>query len=120
MSDWRQESLARWEGVADAWKAKRAAFQRTAMPVSRWMVEAIHPQPGHTVLELAAGLGDTGLLAAELVAPAGEVIITDGAGAMVQAAREHAAEVGAGNVELRQMDAEWIDLPAASVDGVLC
>jgi SAM-dependent methyltransferase len=120
MSDYREESLQRWESVATGWKATRAAFQRTALPVSRWMVEAIHPQPGHRVLELAAGLGDTGLLAAELVAPGGSVIITDGTEAMVAAARERAEEVGATNVELRTMQAEWIDLPTASVDGVLC
>jgi ubiquinone/menaquinone biosynthesis C-methylase UbiE len=120
MAEYREESLERWDAVAQGWKETRAAFQRTAMPVSRWMVEAIHPQPGHRVLELAAGLGDTGLLAAELVAPGGEVLITDGAPAMAQAAREHAEEVGAANVEVREMQAEWIDLPAASVDGVLC
>jgi SAM-dependent methyltransferase len=117
--DYREESLDRWEAVAAAWKAARPAFQRMAMPLSRWMVEAIHPQPGHRVLELGAGPGDTGLLAAELVAPGGSVIITDGAQAMVAVARERAAEVGVGNVELRAMQAEWIDLPAASVDGVL-
>jgi SAM-dependent methyltransferase len=116
----REESLQRWEGAAAGWTATRAFFQRTAMPLSRWMVEAIAPQPGHRVLELAAGLGDTGLLAAELVAPGGEVVITDGADAMVEAARRHAAEIGATNVELRAMQAEWIDLPAATVDGVLC
>jgi len=120
MSDWRTENLERWASVAAAWKAKRKAFQRTALPISRWMVEAIHPQPGHQVLELAGGLGDTGLLAAELVAPGGSVLITDGTEAMVEAAREHAAELGATNVELRPMQAEWIDLSAASVDGVLC
>jgi SAM-dependent methyltransferase len=119
MTDWREEMLDRWEGMADGWKANRAAFQRATLPVSQWMVEAIHPQPGHRVLELSAGLADTGLLAAELVAPGGSVLITDGAEAMVEAAREHAAELGAKNVELRQMQAEWIDLPAASVDGVL-
>jgi SAM-dependent methyltransferase len=119
MTDWRSEILDRWETMAGGWKANRAAFQRDALPVSQWMVEAIHPQPGHRVLELSAGLGDTGLLAAELVAPGGSVVITDGAEAMVQAAREHAAELGAQNVELRQMQAEWIDLPTASVDGVL-
>ena len=64
------------------------------------------------------GLGDTGLLAAQLVAPGGSVLITDGSEAMVEAAREHAEEVGATNVELRTMQAEWIDLPTASVDGV--
>lgn len=119
MSEMREEMLERWERMADGWKANRAAFQRTALPVSQWMVEAIHPQPGHRVLELSAGLGDTGLLAAELVAPGGSVVITDGAEAMVQAAREHAEEIGAQNVELRAMQAEWIDLPTASVDGVL-
>ena len=45
---------------------------RTAtMPVSAWMIDAIDPQPGQTLLELAAGTGDTGLLAAELIEPGG-------------------------------------------------
>jgi SAM-dependent methyltransferase len=120
MTDDRDEILDRWDGVAPGWKATREAFQRAALPVSQWMVEAIHPQPGHRVVELAAGLGDTGLLAAELVQPGGSVLITDGSEAMVEAAREHVAELGAQNVEVRQLQAEWIDLPAASVDGVLC
>jgi SAM-dependent methyltransferase len=120
MTDAREEMLQRWEGVAPGWKVTREVFQRAMLPVSHWMVEAIHPQPGHRVLELAAGLGDTGLLAAELVQPGGSVIISDGAEGMVEAAREHAADLGAKNVEVRQMQAEWIDLSAASIDGVLC
>jgi SAM-dependent methyltransferase len=120
VSDEREEMLDRWEGVASGWKATREIFQGAMRPVSQWMVEAIHPQPGHRVLELAGGLGDTGLLAAELVQPGGSVIISDGARAMVEVAREHVDEVGAPNVEVREMQAEWIDLPAASVDGVLC
>jgi SAM-dependent methyltransferase len=120
MSDQREESLERWESMAAGWKATRANFQQIVEPVSHWMVEAIRLQPGHRVLELAAGLGDTGLLAAELVAPGGTVLITDGTEGMVAAARERVEEVGATNVELRTMQAEWIDLPTASVDGVLC
>jgi SAM-dependent methyltransferase len=120
MSDQREELLARWDSMAAGWKATRENFQRTMEPVSQWLVEAIHPQPGHRVLELAAGLGDTGLIAAQLVAPGGSVLITDGSENMVAAAREHAEEVGATNVELRTMQAEWIDLPAASVDAVIC
>jgi SAM-dependent methyltransferase len=120
MSDPREESLERWERAAAGWKATRDNFQHIVEPVSRWMVDAIDPQPGQRILEIAAGLGDTGLLAAERVGATGSVLITDGTEGMVAAARERAEEVGATNVELRTMQAEWLDLPAASVDGVLC
>jgi SAM-dependent methyltransferase len=116
----RAESRDRWERAAPGWAATREALQRAAAEVSAWLVDAVEPQPGQTVLELAAGAGDTGLLAAERVGPEGRVIITDGAEAMVDVARARAQELGLGNVELRPMEAEWIDLPAASVDGVLC
>ncbi|MDQ3740831.1 MAG: methyltransferase domain-containing protein [Actinomycetota bacterium] len=118
--DFRAESRARWEGAAAGWVARRPAFQRAAQPVSMAMIDLLEPQPGHTVLELAAGPGDTGLLAAELVQPGGKVVITDGAEGMVEVARRRAEELGVANVEVRQMEAEWIDLPAASVDGVVC
>lgn len=116
---YREESRERWEEAAGGWEERRDAFQRDAQPVSVWLVEHLEPQPGYRILELAAGLGDTGLMAAELVQPGGSVLITDHADAMVEAARRHAEEAGAKNVEVRRMDAEWIDLPAASVDGVI-
>nr|WP_246852285.1 methyltransferase domain-containing protein [Patulibacter sp. SYSU D01012] len=83
------------------------------------MIDAIAPQPGHVVLEAAAGLGETGLLAAELVHPGGRVILSDGAEAMVAAARRHAEERGIQNVEASAMELEWLDMPAASVDALL-
>ena len=50
----------------------------------------------------------------------GTLIITDVAEAMLEVARARAAELGITNVEFQVMDAEWIDLPTADVDGVLC
>ena len=88
--------------------------------MSHWMVEAIEPQHGQRVLELAAGLGETGLLAAELVAPTGGVILSDHAEAMLKGARARAAKLDLTNVEFQVWNAEWIDLPVASVDAVLC
>jgi len=117
---YRADSRDRWEAAAPGWAREREAFQRDAITVSRWLLDAAHLQPGHTVLELAAGPADTGLLAAELVAPGGKAIITDNAEAMIEAAKARAEEVGATNVEIRPMEAEWIDLPTASVDAVLC
>jgi ubiquinone/menaquinone biosynthesis C-methylase UbiE len=116
----RADSRERWERAAPGWSAAREPMQRAAEGVSRWLLQAIAPQPGQTVLELAAGPGDTGLMAAELVAPDGKAIVTDFADEMVAIARARAAELQLDNVEARQMEAEWIDLPAASVDGVLC
>jgi SAM-dependent methyltransferase len=95
---------------------------RTAtLPVSAWMIDAIDPQPGHTLLELAAGTGDTGLLAAELIEPGGTLICSDFSPEMLAAARRRADELGIANVRFKQIDADTsIDLEAASVDGVLC
>ena len=118
--EFRAEARRRWEGAAAGWEERRDAFQRAAQPVSMWMVDQLNPQPGDTVLELAAGPGDTGLLAAELVAPSGTVLLTDVAQGMIDAALRHAGSRGLRNVQARVMDAEWIDLPTASVDGVLC
>ena len=52
-------------------------FREQTMPVSAWLVDAVHPQPGQTILDLAAGIGDTGFLAAELIQPGGTLITAD-------------------------------------------
>lgn len=111
----------RWAGVASGWERYADAFRALTMPVSSWMVDAIAPQPGHTVLDLAAGVGDTGFLAAELVEPGGTLISSDFAPEMLRAAQRRAEQLGLRNVRFRQIDPQLpIDLPAASIDGVLC
>lgn len=117
--DLRVRSRERWERSAPVWERDRAWFQAAVAPVSHAMIEALNPQPGHVVLEAAAGLGDTGLLVAELVHPGGKVILSDGAESMVEAAKRHAAERGIVNVEVTPMELEWLDMGAASVDGIL-
>jgi ubiquinone/menaquinone biosynthesis C-methylase UbiE len=116
----RESSLQNWEEAASGWARRQDMMRQFAAPVSHWMVEAIVPQPGQRVLELAAGLGETGMLAAELVAPMGGVVISDQAEAMLAGARSRASALGLSNLEFRVLNAEWIDLPVASVDAVLC
>jgi ubiquinone/menaquinone biosynthesis C-methylase UbiE len=116
----REASLSNWEAAAAGWTRNAELVRAWLAPVSHWMVDAIALQPGERVLELAAGLGETGLLAAELVAPGGTVLISDQAEAMLDGARARARELGIANVEFEVLNAEWIDLPLASVDAVLC
>jgi SAM-dependent methyltransferase len=116
----RESSLAGWEAAAAGWTRRQEAIRRFSAPVSAWMLDAVSPQPGQRVLELAAGLGETGMLAAELVAPMGGVIVSDQADGMLEGARARAVELGLSNIEFQVIGAEWIDLPLASVDAVLC
>jgi ubiquinone/menaquinone biosynthesis C-methylase UbiE len=117
---YRAASLRGWEEAAPGWVRSQDMLREFGAPVSHWLIDAIVPQPGQRVLELAAGLGETGMLAAELVAPAGGAIVSDQAEAMLAGARERAAELGLSNVEFLVLNAESIDLPVASVDAVVC
>jgi SAM-dependent methyltransferase len=116
----RDSSRQSWEEAAPGWVRRQDMMREFGAPVSHWMIDAIVPQPGQRVLELAAGLGETGMLAAELVAPIGGTIVSDQAEAMLVGARARAAELGLSNVEFQVLNGEWIDLPVASVDAVLC
>jgi ubiquinone/menaquinone biosynthesis C-methylase UbiE len=116
----RQASLDGWEEAAAGWVRRNDLMRSYAAPVSHWMLDALSLQPGQRVLELAGGIGETGMLAAELVAPMGSVVISDQAEAMLAGARARAQELGVENVEFKVLNAEWIDLPLASFDAVLC
>jgi ubiquinone/menaquinone biosynthesis C-methylase UbiE len=114
-----QESLRHWSVVAPAWEAYRDRLFENVRSVSEWLVDQVDPQPGQTVLELTAGPGETGFLAAARLGPGGRLISSDFVPAMVEAAKRGAARRGLDNVECRVLDAQQIDLPEGSVDGVL-
>jgi len=109
-----------WDRAARGW-GRRADHVRTwGMPVAAWMIEHLALQPGERVLELAAGPGDVGFMAAELIAPGGVLISSDASEAMLKIARERAARQGVAGVEFKRLLLEWIDLETASVDAILC
>ena len=116
----RQQSRAAWSAVARGWYAQREELWKASRLVSEWMVRRLDPQSGDNVLELAAGLADTGLMAARLVGESGRVIVTDFTPEMVAAARRRAEELGVQNAAFRVLDAERMDLGTDIVDDALC
>jgi SAM-dependent methyltransferase len=116
----RRECLAQWDAASAGWQKAQVWLREYAAPVSRWLIESLDLGPGQRVLELAAGPGETGFLAAELLAPDGGLISSDQSDAMVSVARARATELGLRNVEFRVINAESIALPVASIDAVLC
>ena len=118
--DLPKQILATWERMAPGWESWRDSIWQVSEHVGRQLVDGIDPKAGDTVLELAAGVGDTGFLASERIAPDGQLISSDFSPAMVDAARRRADELGISGVDFRVLDAQALDLPDASVDGVLC
>ena len=109
-----------WESMAPGWEARRSYLAEFSNDITNWLVGKLDPQPGETILELAAGPGDTGYAAAQRIGDKGKLISTDFAPAMVEVARRRAKEIGITNAEFRVLDAERNDLDTNSVDGVLC
>jgi SAM-dependent methyltransferase len=109
-----------WERMAPGWEERRMSIWEDSAHVGRQLVDAVDPRPGETLLELAAGVGDTGFLAAERVGPQGLVISSDFSPAMVEAARHRGAELAVTGVEFRVLDAQALDLPEDSIDAVVC
>ena len=118
----RADLRDRWERSAEFWETGNARFQRASQPVSDWIIERLDPERGGRLLELAAGIGELSVAIAGRLGPGGTIVCSDGAEAMVQAARRRAEQAGVGQplIEHREIELEWIDAPAASFDGIAC
>ena len=117
---YREQSLETWGKMATGWEDRREWLMGITGPANEWLAEKVNPQPGQTILEVAAGTGDLGFMVAERVGEDGRVISTDFAPEMVDVARRQSEARELTNVEHRVLDAERMDLDDDSVDGVVC
>jgi ubiquinone/menaquinone biosynthesis C-methylase UbiE len=118
--DFRQVSFDVWQQMAQGWDRDRRWVWDVSHDVGEWLVDALAPQPGQTILEVASGAGETGFAAAVALGDEGRLISTDFAPKMVESARAESQRLGLRNIEHRVLDAERMDLEDDSVDGVLC
>jgi ubiquinone/menaquinone biosynthesis C-methylase UbiE len=75
---------------------------------------------GEQVLDVACGTGLVALNAALMVGPNGRLHGIDLSGQMIAIAERTASEQGVANASFERMDAEFLTLPDASFDVVLC
>jgi ubiquinone/menaquinone biosynthesis C-methylase UbiE len=108
-----------WESQAKSWYDERESLLMDTRPIHNWLVDNLQPKEGERILEIAAGPGDTGFLAARRLG-GGRLVSTDLAPAMVEAARKRGAELGIDNADYRVLDAQAMDLADASFDSVIC
>jgi len=114
------EQREAWHRAARGWERQQAVVRELSAPVAEWLLNAIDPQPGERVLDLAAGPGETGFLIAERLGADGLLLSTDQSPDMVEVARRRAGELGLDNVEFRVLDGQRIDLEEQGFDAVLC
>ncbi|HEY8638952.1 MAG TPA: methyltransferase domain-containing protein [Solirubrobacterales bacterium] len=119
LQTYRETSLQTWDEMAPGWEDRREWILGITGPINEWLVDRVDPQPAQTVLDVAAGTGDLGFIAAKRVGESGKVLCTDFATQMVEAARRNGERLRLSNVEYRVLDAERMDLDDDSVDGVL-
>jgi enediyne biosynthesis protein CalE5 len=106
-----------WSDVAAAWDAHRADVERTGAETTLALLAGLALQPGDRVLELGGGTGELAVQLAAAVRPGGHVLATDVAEGMVELIRRTTADLA--EVEVAQLDANDIDVPAASYDAVV-
>lgn len=116
----KSQHAQHFASAASGWMKWWAINGRALRPIGDRMCELAQIRPGQRVLDIATGLGEPALIAAQWVGPSGHVLATDIAPEMLDFGRSRAVDMALGNVEFRQMDAEAMDLPDASFDAILC
>ena len=77
---------------------------RLVAPITRHFLEAIGLCSGMRVLDVGSGVGDVALLAAQMVAPGGQIMGVDRDESALQIARHRTAEEGLDNVQFHACD----------------
>ena len=120
LDTYRKLSLATWSEMAPGWEARNQWMIGVAGSVNEWILDQAEPQPGQTILDIAAGPGDLGFQAADRVGTEGRVISSDFSPEMVEVARRIGQKRGIANIDYRALDAEKMDLPDDLVDVAVC
>ncbi|MGB5439149.1 MAG: class I SAM-dependent methyltransferase [Gammaproteobacteria bacterium] len=119
-SELKQRERATWALAASGWKRRDALLRKGAAPVSTRLLELAAIAPGQRVLDIASGLGEPAIPAAQLVGPGGQVTGTDLVEDMLIHAREKATAAGIGNIEFLCVDGETLEFEAAYFDAATC
>lgn len=117
---YKERQRQEWDAVAAGWRKWWELIEAGVQHVSDRILELGEVQPGQRVLDVATGIGEPAVSAARRVGPNGHVTATDQSPQMLEIARERAAALGLQNIEFKEMDAETLELPAASFDAALC
>jgi SAM-dependent methyltransferase len=105
---------------ADWWSSGKAARQQIYGAATELMLDLAGIQESSRVLDVAAGTGESTLMAAARVGSTGYVVAADVSASMLKVAAEAACKEGLGNVETCVTNADNLELDTDSFDAVIC
>jgi len=117
---YKDRQRRQWDRVAAGWEKWWQTIENGAHHVNDRLVDLAQVAPGKRVLDIATGIGEPALTAANRVGSAGRVVATDISTQMLDIARIRARTLGLTNVEFLEADAERLDFPDRSFDAILC
>ncbi len=122
MNEQTSQSAPRsWDATsAAAWDKWFHIIEGGAQGLSDRMVDLAAIGPGAQVLDVASGLGEPAVTAAQRTGPSGQVLATDLSEDMLGHGRKRAGKLGLANIEFRRMDAQAMEVAEAAFDAVLC
>ena len=93
---------------------------RLFVPWAQVLLDALDPQPGEAVLDVACGPGSVTRLAAERVGTSGRVTGCDLSPAMLELARAKPVDAAAAPIEYLEAAADDLPVPEENFDFALC
>jgi len=110
-----------WNNVDGGWQKWWKTTEIAGETISKRMIELADIKQSFRVLDVATGLGEPAVTAAQQVGNNGRVLAIDLSTQMLSVAKERAISLGLQNViEFQEGDLETIDLPVLTFDAALC
>jgi ubiquinone/menaquinone biosynthesis C-methylase UbiE len=120
---YKEAERQNWDSVANNWQKWWETIERGAEKVSRRLIELAEIKPGSRVLDIATGIGEPAITAANQIGNSnnGHILAIDISPQMLSVAKQRAISLGLQNViEFKEGDIETIDLPSSTFDAGLC
>ncbi len=117
---YKNATRQQWQDYAAGWSAWTPLLETWLGPATEKMLDLAQLSEGHRVLDVAAGAGGQGIVAAQRVGPLGSVVATDLSPRILDHAEWAAKEAGVDNLSTLELDGERLhELEAASFDAAI-
>jgi len=117
----KQSQRQSWDSVALGWQKWWKIFENGAQIVSDKLVDLADVRPNSKVLDIATGIGEPAITAANRVGSSGYVLAIDLSSQMLSIAKQRASSRNFENrMEFKEGDAETIDLQPSTFDAGVC